>query len=93
MESRSAKKAIRDILHIRLSEEQSQELYHKICRFLVEKDEKAYINLLRLKYSLLNDYMDNDVCDYFIMEYLLDKMEKEHSLILSAMSYLVVYKS
>jgi hypothetical protein len=89
----SAKKAVEDVLCMKLGERESQELYYSICNYLIDHDDACYIGVIRFKYSLLCDGIDSDVSDYFIMEFMLEKMRQKHPLILMALTNLVVSKS
>jgi hypothetical protein len=89
----SAKKAVEDVLSIELGEKESQELYYSICNYLIDHDDTCYIGVIRFKYSLLCDGIDSDVSDYFIMEFMLEKMRQKHPLILMALTNLVVSKN
>ncbi|QCR22729.1 hypothetical protein [Pontibacter sp. SGAir0037] len=93
MVKKSAKQAVKDVLKIELEEQHSQELYYSICAFLMEKHELCYIDIIEFKYALLLDDYDQDLVDYLVMEYVLDKMKKQHGLILATLTYLVTSKS
>ncbi|RDV16019.1 hypothetical protein DXT99_06510 [Pontibacter diazotrophicus] len=88
----SAKKAVEDVLSIELGEKESQELYYSICNYLIDHDDACYIGVIRFKYSLLCDGIDSDISDYFIMEFMLEKMRQKHPLILMALTNLVISK-
>lgn len=93
MQNKSAKKAIKDTLNVELREKEAQELYLNICNYLLNNDDKCYIGVIRYKYLLLCDEISTNVSDYLIMEQLLEKMQQKHPLILSALTYMVTYKS
>ena len=88
-----AKKAVEDVLSIELGEQESQELYYSICNYLIDHDDTCYIGVIRFKYTLLCDGIDSNVSDYFIMEYMLEKMRKKHPLMLMALTNIVISKS
>ncbi|MCC9166361.1 hypothetical protein [Pontibacter harenae] len=93
MESKSAKQAVSDVLNVELEERQSQELYYSICSYLMAKDDFCYVDIIKFKYALLYDDFNQELVDYFVMEYMLEKMRKKHSFILSTLTYLVTCKS
>jgi hypothetical protein len=93
MVSKSAKQAVCDVLELNIEERQSQELYYNICNYLMEKDDFCYVDILRFKYSLHIEDFSNELIDYFVMEYILKKMKEQHSLVLSAITYVATSKS
>ncbi|MDX5420122.1 MAG: hypothetical protein LPK14_12855 [Hymenobacteraceae bacterium] len=93
MVSKSAKQAVSDVLQVELNEKQSHELYYKMCDFLMSKDDISYLDIVKFKYSLLYDDFNQELVDYFVMEYVLDKMTKKHPLILSTLTYIIVNQS
>ncbi|MFT2011017.1 hypothetical protein ACMA1I_20265 [Pontibacter sp. 13R65] len=93
MESKSAKQAISDVLQMDLEETQSQELYYNICNYLMQKDELCYVDIIKFKYSLLIEDFNQELIDYFVMEYVLSNMRTKHDLVLSALTYIIVSKS
>ncbi|RDV13635.1 hypothetical protein DXT99_19060 [Pontibacter diazotrophicus] len=93
MENQGSQEAVMQRLGISLSKGQSAELYHKLCNFLVAKDTYAYIDLLRIKNELLVSGVSHRKCDYMTMGILLEKLESEYPLIISAVTYVVKYKS
>ena len=93
MQRKSAKKAIKDVLEVELTEREAQELYLNICNYLLNNDDKSYISVIRYKYLLLCDEISTTVSDYLVMEQLLEKMREKHPLILSALTYIATYKN
>ncbi len=93
METKSAKQAISDVLKVELEERNSQELYYNICTYLMERDELSYIEIIKFKYSLLAEDFNQELIDYFVMEYVLNKMHTKYPMALSALTYLVTAKS
>lgn len=93
METKSAKQAISDVLKVELEEQHSQALYYDICTYLMERDELSYVEIIKFKYSLLLDDFNQELIDYFVMEYVLNKMSKKYPLALSVLTYLVTAKS
>lgn len=93
METKSAKQAVSDVLKLELEERNSQELYYNICTYLMEKDELSYTEIVKFKCSLLLDDFNQELIDYFVMEYVLNKMHKKYPVALSALTYLVTAKS
>lgn len=93
MGSRSAQEAVMERLGINLSRGESAEFYHELCSLLVARDTHAYVELLRTKYELLKGGISPWECDYMIMESLLETFVKEHPFILTAVAYVVKYKS
>jgi hypothetical protein len=92
METKSAKQAVSDVLKVELEECHSQELYYNICSFLMDRDELSYVDIIKFKYSLLLDDFNQELIDYFVMEYVLNKMYTKHPLALTALTYLVTAK-
>lgn len=80
------------MLKVELEECHSQELYYNICSFLMDRDELSYIDIIKFKYSLLIDDFNQELIDYFVMEYVLNKMYTKHPLALTALTYLVTAK-
>ncbi|MFD3003901.1 hypothetical protein ACFS7Z_26330 [Pontibacter toksunensis] len=93
MENRSAQELVMQRLGIRLSSEQSAELYYGLCNFLVAKDAQAYIRILKIKYDLLKEGVRLEKCEYLIMEIMLEMFQSQHPLILTSVAYVVKYKS
>lgn len=93
MVKNSARLAVSDVLKIELNEKQSQELYYDICSYLINKNELCYTNILKFKSSLLFDNFDQELIDYFVMEYMLQKIKKKYPLILDSLTYIIVYQS
>ena len=93
METKSAKQAVSDVLKVELDESHSQELYYTICKYLMEKDELSYIEIIKFKYSLLLDDFNQELIDYFVMEYVLNKMSKHYATALTLLTYLVTAKN
>lgn len=93
METKSAKQAVSDVLKLDLEERNSQELYYSICTYLMERDELSYIEIIKFKYSLLAEDFNQELIDYFVMEYVLNKMYTKYPMALSALTYLVTAKS
>lgn len=93
MISKSAKQALSDVLNVKLKEKQSKELYYQMCSYLMSRDAFCYVDIIRFKYSLQKEDFNQELIDYFVMEYVLDKMRKKHSLVLSALTYIVTSKS
>ncbi len=93
MEGKNALVAIRDKLGIRLSLAQSNELYFLMSNFLISKDELSFVDLLRKKYALLQDGVSLPVCDYLVMESLLERLESNYAIALAAITYVVRFKS
>lgn len=93
MQKKSARKAIKDTLHVDLSGNDAKELYLNICNFLLHKDDKCYISVIRYKYLLLCGEISTSVSDYLVMEQLIEKMQAKHPLVLSAITYMARYKS
>lgn len=92
METKSAKQAISDVLKVELEELNSQELYYSICTYLMERDELSYTEIIKFKYSLLMEDFNQQLIDYFVMEYVLNKMRVKYPMALAALTYLVTAK-
>lgn len=93
MHKKSAQKAIKDTMKVELREREAQELYLNICNYLLNNDDKCYIEVIRYKYLLICDEISTSVSDYLVMEQLLEKMQEKHPLVLSALTYIATYKS
>lgn len=93
METKSAKQAVSDVLKMELGERQSRELYYDLCAYLMEKDELTYLDIIKFKYSLLIDDFNQELIDYFVMEYVLNKMRTKFPRALTLLTYLVTSKS
>lgn len=93
METKSAKQAISDVLKMELGERHAQELYYDICTFLMERDELSYLEIIKFKYSLLIEDFNQELIDYFVMEYVLNKMRTRYARALTLLTYLVTSKS
>ena len=93
MQSKSARKAIKNTLNIELNDKAAQELYLNICNFLLHNDDKCYISVIKYKYLLLNGEISTAVSDYLVMEQLIEKMQAKHPLVLSAIAYIALHKS
>lgn len=93
MQKKSARKAIKNTLQVDLSDKAAQELYMNICNFLLHRDDKSYISVIRYKYLLLCGEISTSVSDYLVMEQLIEKMQSKHPLVLSSLTYIARYKS
>lgn len=93
MQKKSAQKAIKDTLHVDLSEKAAQELYLNICNFLLQSDNQSYIYVVKYKHELLCGQGSTSVSDYLMMEQLLEQMQAKHPLMLAAIAYIARFKS